>query len=213
MIRKMLIGFVFVFWGGLGRAEPVTIVAFGDSLVQGYGLFQQNGFVPQLQTWLSGHGAETKLINAGVSGDTTAGGAARVAWTLTPDVDAMIVVLGGNDLLRGIDPAVSRANLDQILQTAQQASVPVLLVGQNAPGNFGPEYQASFDAIYPDLAAAYDTLYVPGFFDGLAGPGADPAELRVYMQDDGLHPNPEGVARIVDALGPQVLELVKRATP
>ena len=190
-------------------AEPVTVLALGDSLTQGYGLPADQGFVPQLEAWLEGQGAEVALINAGVSGDTTAGGAARVDWSLTPEVDAMIVALGGNDLLRGIDPAVARANLTAILDAAQSRDLPVLLIGMQAPGNFGPDYKAAFDAIYPDLAQAYGTLYLDSFFAGL-GEG-DPAALRRWFQPDGIHPNAEGVARIVEAVGPRVLDLIARS--
>lgn len=191
-------------------AEPVTIAALGDSLTQGYGLLPSDGFVPQLQVWLDANGAEARLINAGVSGDTTAGGAARVAWTLTPDVDAMIVILGGNDLLRGIDPAVSRANLETILETAQASRVEVLLIGMEAPGNYGADYKAEFEANYVDLAEAYGTLFVPSFLAGLAGAGATPADLQIFVQGDGIHPNAEGVKRLVGFVGPKVLELIAR---
>lgn len=208
-MRKALIGIVAIMPTGI-FAQEVVIAALGDSLTQGYGLEQQAGFVPQLQGWLDARGIEAQLINAGVSGDTTAGGLARAGWTLTPDVDAMIVALGGNDLLRGLDPAMSRANLDGILQAAKAANVDVLLVGMQAPGNFGPDYKASFDAIYPELAAHYGTLYAEDFFEGLAVEG-DLASARAYMQPDGIHPNAEGVARIVDALGPRVADLVERA--
>jgi len=187
-------------------AEEVTVLAFGDSLTQGYGLAEADGFVPQLQGWLDDQGAEATLINGGVSGDTTAGGASRVEWSLTPEVDAMIVALGGNDLLRGIDPAVSRENLDRILAAAETQEVPVLLVGMDAPGNYGAEYKAAFDGMYPELAEAYGTLYVESFFEGLGT--TDPAEARGLFQSDGIHPNAEGVARIVEAMGPKVLELI-----
>ena len=120
----------------MAAAEPVTIAALGDSLTQGFGLVPEAGFVPQLEAWLKDAGADVALINAGVSGDTTAGGLSRVGWTLTPEVDAMIVALGGNDLLRGIDPAASRANLDGILAAAAEADVPVLLVGIESPQRF-----------------------------------------------------------------------------
>ena len=126
-------------------AEPITIAAMGDSLTQGYGLQAEQGFVPQLQAWLDENGADAKIVNAGVSGDTTAGGLARAAWTLTPDVDAMIVALGGNDMLRGIDPAASKANLAGILDAAAAQDVDVLLIGMQAPGNFGPAYKEAFD--------------------------------------------------------------------
>jgi acyl-CoA thioesterase-1 len=191
-------------------AEPVTVVALGDSLTAGYGLPQEEGFVPQLQAWLTAQGQDVVVVNAGVSGDTTAGGLARLDWSLTPQVDAMIVTLGGNDLLRGIDPAASRANLDAILKGAQTRQLPVLLVAMSAPGNYGPEYKRDFDAIYPELAAQYGALLAPGFFAPLLQEGADPAGLAQYLQPDGLHPNKDGVAKIVAGLGPQVLELLAK---
>ncbi len=195
-----------------GIADEVVIAALGDSLTQGYGLVQEQGFVPRLQDWLTAEGVDATIINAGVSGDTTAGGLSRVAWTLTPDVDAVIVALGGNDLLRGIDPAVSRANIQGILEAASDAEVEVLLIGMQAPGNYGPEYKQSFDAIYPELAVEYGTLYSESFFEGLNVEGGDPASVRAFMQADGIHPNAEGVERIVDALGPKVADLVARAS-
>ncbi|GFE50638.1 arylesterase [Roseobacter cerasinus] len=201
---------VALLWPLGAVAEDVVIAALGDSLTQGYGLVEAEGFVLQLQGWLQAQGAEVQLINAGVSGDTTAGGLARAAWTLTPDVDAMIVALGGNDLLRGIDPGVSRSNLDGILQAAEAADVEVLLVGMEAPGNYGPEFKAAFDAIYPELAEAYGALYAPSFFEGLGVQGGDPASVRAYMQPDGIHPSAEGVERIVEGLGPYVMALIGR---
>lgn len=191
--------------------ETVTIAAFGDSLTQGYGLVADKGFVPQLGRWLEDQGAKVQLINAGVSGDTTAGGAARIAWTLTPEVDAVIVALGGNDLLRGLPPEEARANLTRIVETAQSAGVRVLLVGMEAPGNYGADYKAAFDAIYPDLAAKYGTLLVESFFVGLREKGDDPAAMRPFLQSDGIHPNAEGVTHIVEGLGPYVLRLIDRA--
>ncbi|EAQ23190.1 arylesterase [Roseovarius sp. 217] len=190
-------------------AEPVTVLALGDSLTQGYGLPEQDGLVPQMRKWLKNQGVEAELINAGVSGDTTAGGAARVEWSLTPEVDAMIVALGGNDLLRGIDPAVSRRNIEEILRVAEAQGVEVLLVGLRAPGNYGADYKMAFDEIYPDLSEAYDTLFMPDFFAGL-GEG-DPSTLQKLFQADGIHPNADGVARIVEGLGPQVRDLIEAA--
>ena len=208
-MRKAVIGIVLGL-AGTAAADEVVIAALGDSLTQGYGLPAEQGFVAQLQAWLDAEGAEVRLINAGVSGDTTAGGLARVGWTLTPEVDAMIVALGGNDLLRGLDPGQARANLAGILDAAAAAEVEVLLVGMEAPGNYGPDYKAAFDAIYPDLAGAYGSLYLPSFFAGLQEDGEtpDPARLRPFLQADGIHPNAEGVARIVAGIGPSV-----RATP
>lgn len=187
-------------------AGPVTVLALGDSLTQGYGLVEDQGFVPQMQKWIADQGLDARLVNGGVSGDTSAGGAARVEWSLTPEVDAMIVTLGGNDLLRGLDPAMSRGNIEKILTVAEAKGIEVLLVGMTAPGNYGAEYKADFDAIYPELSEAYGTLYAENFFAGL-GEGA-PADLQAYFQADGIHPNAEGVARIVEALGPSVIELI-----
>jgi acyl-CoA thioesterase-1 len=194
-------------------ADELTLVALGDSLTQGYGLPADQGFVPQLQAWLRAHGAAVTVVNAGVSGDTTAGGRARIDWTLTPDVDALIVALGGNDLLRGHDPATSRANLDAILTAAGARGLPVLLIGMQAPGNYGPAYKAAFDAIYPELAEIHGAVLVDSFFGPLLEQGDDPAALRAFLQPDGIHPTAEGVARIVAALGPKVLDLLARAQP
>ena len=188
-------------------ADEVTVLALGDSLTQGFGLPAADGFVPQLQRWLEAQGIEATLVNAGVSGDTTAGGAARVAWSLTPEVDAMIVTLGANDMLRGLDPAQAKVNIEKILQVADAEDIDVLLIGMPAPGNYGPDYKQAFDALYPELAQAYGTLFFDNFFKGLGSD--DLAELRAFFQSDGIHPNSEGVARIVDALGPSVAELVR----
>lgn len=192
-------------------AETVTVAALGDSLTQGYGLMSEDGFVPQLQDWLTAQGADAKVLNAGVSGDTTQGGLSRIEWTLTPDVDALIVALGGNDLLRGIDPAVSRANLDAILKIAADRELPVLLVGMEAPGNYGPEYKAAFDGMYGDLAEQYGALLYPNFLQPLSELADRRGALAEFMQGDGIHPNPKGVTMIVEAMGPSVLELVDRA--
>lgn len=208
-MRKALICIALSF-AGPAAAEGVVIAALGDSLTQGFGLPPQDGLVPQLQRWLDDQGADVRLINAGVSGDTTAGGLARAAWTLTPEVDGMIVTLGGNDLLRGLDPAEARKNIDGILKTAQSAEVEVLLVGMQAPGNYGPAYKSAFDAIYPELAAEYGTEYLANFFTGLireAG-SSDPVAARQWFQPDGIHPNATGVALIVPELGAQVLKLI-----
>ena len=184
------------------------IAALGDSLTQGYGLVPEDGLVPQLEAWLRDKGAGVRLMNAGVSGDTTAGGLSRIEWTLTEDVDALIVALGGNDMLRGLAPEAARENLDGILEVAGGRALPVLLVGIAAPGNYGPEYQAAFAALYAELAAAHGALAYP---DILAPLRSDPDRaLAEWMQGDGIHPNAAGVRRVVEALGPSVLELVGR---
>jgi acyl-CoA thioesterase-1 len=191
-------------------AQPATIAALGDSLTQGYGLPSEDGFVPQLSAWLTDNGASVNLINAGVSGDTTAGGLSRIEWTLTPEVDGLIVALGGNDMLRGIDPSVSRTNLEGILKVANEHGLPVLLIGMDALGNYGPEFEVSFDAMYPELAEKYGALYVPNFLGALAGRADARATLAEFMQSDGIHPNAKGIALIVEEIGPKVLELVDR---
>ncbi|UWR14977.1 arylesterase [Sulfitobacter sp. M368] len=210
-MRKVMIGFLACF-AGTAQADEVVIAALGDSLTQGYGLPAEQGFVPQLQAWLDANGADVRLINAGVSGDTTAGGLSRVDWTLTPDVDGMIVALGGNDVLRGLPPEQARQNLTGILTAAQAAEVEVLLVGMQAPGNYGEDYKADFEAIYPDLAKDFETLYLESFFAGLTE-GEENEDLSAYralFQGDGVHPNAEGVAMIVARFGPELLDLVNQ---
>ncbi|MEO0828883.1 MAG: arylesterase [Pseudomonadota bacterium] len=183
----------------------------GDSLTQGYGLPPEEGFVPQLQAWLTERGHDVELINAGVSGDTTAGGLSRAEWTLTPDVDAMILELGGNDLLRGLPPEVSRANLAGILDIAKAKGVDVLLVGLPAPTNYGPDFKAAFDGMFPELAESYGTLLRSDFLEALSSLPDRAAARRDYIQPDGIHPNAAGVALIVENIGPPVEELIARA--
>ncbi|MBA3911232.1 MAG: arylesterase [Rhodobacter sp.] len=199
---------------GAAAAEPVTIVALGDSLTAGYGLANQSdGLVPQMEGWLKARGADVVVQNAGVSGDTTAGGLARLGWVLGPEADALIVTLGGNDLLRGLDPAGSRANLEAILKEAGTRGLPVLLVAMAAPGNYGPEYKVAFDGMYVDLAAQYGAVLAEDFFAGLRKAGADPtnpASMAAYLQADGIHPNPEGVKLIVEGLGSKVEQLLRQ---
>lgn len=211
-VRNGLTGLLLL--AGAAWAEPVTVVALGDSLTAGYGLADPaTGLVPQLEGWLKAKGHDVVVQNAGVSGDTTAGGLARVGWALGPDADALIVTLGGNDLLRGIDPAEARANLGAILKEAAARKLPVLLVAMKATANFGPDYKAAFDGIYGELAAQYGAVLADDFFGGLREAGADPADpasMAAFMQADGIHPNPEGVTLIVEGLGPKVEELLRR---
>lgn len=186
-------------------AEGVRIVALGDSLTHGYGLPPEEAFPVQLEAWLRENGApEATVVNAGVSGDTTAGGLARLDWSLAEGADALIVALGGNDLLRGIDPESSRANLDAILTEAGARGLPVLLSGMRAPLNYGADWKRAFDAMYPELAEAHGALYDPFFLEGVQ-------DDRALWQSDGLHPNAAGVAVIVERIGPLALELVAAA--
>jgi acyl-CoA thioesterase-1 len=197
--------------GAPAAADPLTIVALGDSLTHGYGLAQDEGFVPQLQAWLAANGTEASVVNAGVSGDTTAGGLSRIDWALTPETDALIVELGGNDLLRGLPPEEARENLSGILDRAAERELPVLLIGLPAPANYGPEYQAAFDAIWPDLAAQYGTLMEPDFLAAVREAAESGTPFADLMQPDAIHPNAAGVALIVERIGPRVQELAARA--
>lgn len=194
-------------------AVPLQIVALGDSLTAGYGLAPEDGLVPQLQAWLAAAGVDVVVQNAGVSGDTTAGGRARLDWSLANGADALIVALGGNDLLRGLPPEASRENLDAILTEANNRGLPALLVGLPAPSNYGPDYKAAFDAIFSDLAAAHDALLLENLLAPIMTLSAQDRTARGLMQGDGLHPSREGVALVVATLGPKVLDLVARVPP
>lgn len=186
----------------------VRILALGDSLTAGYGVPEDEGFVPQLQAWLRAHGApDAVVVNGGVSGDTTAGGLARIGWALGDDIDAVIVELGANDMLRGVDPAVTRANLDGILDAIGRKGLPVLLAGLPAPPNYGEEYRRAFRANFRSLADEHDAIFYPSFFRGLGEGRSIPQIMRLF-QRDGLHPNADGVAAIVGDIGPVVLDLI-----
>ena len=183
---------------------PVRILVLGDSLASGYGLAAADGFLAQLQRALAGRGHDATLVDAAVSGDTTAGGRARLEWALADGADAVIVELGANDALRGIDPAASRANLDAILTRLAADGLPVLLAGMAAPRNLGTDYVAAFDAMYGELAHAHGAILYPFFLEGVA---LQPA----LNQADGIHPNALGVARIVAGILPHAEALVARA--
>ncbi|KMW58123.1 Arylesterase precursor [Candidatus Rhodobacter oscarellae] len=191
-------------------ADQAVIAMLGDSLTAGYGLAPDAGLVPVLERWLQAQGAQVRLINAGVSGDTTAGGLARIDWTLTPEVEGLVVALGANDLLRGLDPAAARTNLRGILEAGRDAGVAILVVGVPAPLNYGADYKAEFDAIYPDLAQEFGALYVEDLLAPMQEATADGTRLETFLQPDRLHPNPAGLELIVAGLGPQMLALVVR---
>ncbi|WP_415184076.1 arylesterase [Phaeovulum sp.] len=195
------------------QAKTLELVALGDSLTQGYGLAPDDGLVAQLQRWLLAHGADVTVINAGVSGDTTAGGRARLDWSLSDQTDALMIALGGNDLLRGLPPEEARANLDAMLSTANARNLPVLLIGLPAPGNYGPDYKAAFDALWPELAAKHGALLVTNLLAPITDLPPKARAAQALMQEDGIHPAPDGVALIVDHLGPTVLELLAQVPP
>ncbi len=186
--------------------RPWRLTVLGDSLTAGYGLTAEEAFPAQLERALQAQGLAVSVSNAGVSGDTTAGGLARLDWALADRPDLVIVELGANDALRALPPAATAANLDAILTRLQQRKVAVLLAGMVAPRNLGRDYYGNFDAIYPRLAAKYQVPLYPFFLDGVAG---DPA----LNQADGIHPNPRGVAKIVRRIMPLVQKTLAELTP
>lgn len=182
--------------------RAITIVALGDSLTAGYLLGPGEDFATQLERALADAGHENvKIANAGVSGDTTSGGLARLDWAVGPDADAVIVELGANDALRAIDPEVTRANLEAIVTRLKARGLPVLLAGMYAPPNLGGEYAAAFNPIYEDLAAEHGAILYPFFLDGVA------AERHLNL-GDGIHPTAEGVGVIVERILPKVEALI-----
>jgi acyl-CoA thioesterase I len=185
------------------RADTVTFLALGDSLTAGLGLDPAQAFPARLETALKAKGHDVVVMNAGVSGDTAAQGAARLDWALTDDVDGVLVELGANDALRGLPPEQAEQALDGILAKLKERNLPVLLLGMKAPPNLGPDYVTKFDAIYPALAKKYDVALYPFYLDGVA------AEAR-FNQSDGMHPNAGGVDEIVKRVLPSVEALLAK---
>lgn len=182
----------------------MKIVALGDSLTAGLGLSEQDAFPAKLARALQAKGIAVTIANAGVSGDTATGGLNRLAWSVPQGTDAVILELGANDMLRGIDPNVTKAALDKILGQLADRHIPVLLAGMKASRNMGADYARTFDAIYPALASTHRVVFYPFFLDGVA---ADPK----LNQADGMHPNPAGVDVIVKRMLPSVEKLIARA--
>jgi acyl-CoA thioesterase-1 len=183
--------------------RTIKIVAFGDSLTAGYQLPTQDAFPVQLEKALKGKGIAVEVANAGVSGDTSSGGLARLDWSVPDGTDAVILELGANDMLRAIDPKITREALTETVRRLKARNIEVLLCGMLAARNLGDDYTKAFDAIYPDLAAQNGLLLYPFFVDGIVGD----AKLT---QNDGLHPTTAGVARIVQGILPKVEELIAR---
>jgi acyl-CoA thioesterase-1 len=184
--------------------RTVKIVALGDSLVAGYGLPGHDAFPAKLERALAAKGFAVTIANAGVSGDTASGGLSRLDWSVPDGTDAVILELGANDALRGVDPGITRTALDAMLRRLKERKIPVLLCGMLAPPNLGPEYGRAFNVIYPDLAVQYGAILYPFF---LAGVAADPK----LNQPDGLHPLGAGVDIIVEKMLPTVEQLIARA--
>ncbi|MEX1034937.1 MAG: arylesterase [Sneathiella sp.] len=196
-----LIFAVFCVASTVQSEEARRIVVIGDSLTAGYGLPTGEDFVTQLETALRDKGYDVKIDNAGVSGDTSAGGLQRLDWAIGDGADFIILELGANDALRGIDPEETRNNLSLIIEAIQDRGIPVLLAGMKAPPSMGSEYTSVFDQIFPDLASKYKTGYYPFFLDGVA---AD----STLNQEDYIHPNAEGVKVIVSNILPYVTAFI-----
>jgi acyl-CoA thioesterase I len=199
--------FAAVFWAAAcmpAAADPIRIVALGDSLTAGYGLPAEAAFPARLERALKAKGHAVTVANAGVSGDTATGGLSRLDWSVPDGTDAVIVELGANDALRGIDPKATRTALEAIVRRLQERRIAVLLAGMQAPRNLGPDYARQFDRIFPELAAAHGVALYPFFLEGVA----TNAKLNL---GDGIHPNQAGVDVIVKGILPQVEQLIARA--
>ena len=198
-ISGMLLGMT-IGWSS-AIAKTTEILVFGDSIAAGFGLPAGEAFPARLEAKLRADGLDVHIVNAGNSGDTTADGLARLDWSLADKPDLVILELGANDALRGLDPVAVRANLDKMIAKIQTSGAKVLLVGMLAPANWGEAYQQAFNRIYPELAEAHDIALYPFVLDGVA---LDPK----LNQPDGLHPNQRGVAVIVEHIAPYVARLM-----
>jgi len=178
-------------------AEAAKIVAFGDSLTAGYQLAPGESFPEKLEAALRAKGHDVVIVNAGVSGDTTSGGLARLDWSVPDDTDLVILELGANDMLRGVSPEITRSNLDAMITRLDQRDIDVLLAGMLAAPNLGPDYAQAFNSIYGDLADRHDLPLYPFFLDGVAAQAG-------LLLEDGMHPNAEGVDRMVEGILPLV---------
>lgn len=202
-ITLLLMVLTILFLALPGRAEPVRIVGFGDSLMAGYQLGPGEGFTSQLEAALQAAGHDVTVANAGVSGDTSTGGLARLDWSVPDGTDLVILELGANDALRGIAPDITADNLETMITSLKDRGIQVLLAGMLAPPNMGSDYESAFNPIFPSLAEAHDVPLYPFFLDGVA---AQPDKLL----SDGMHPNAEGVGVMVAGILPHVIEMLER---
>jgi len=202
----VLAGLMLFLAAGQAGARDLRIVGLGDSLMAGYMLSQEDAFPARLEKALRGDGLDVSVANAGVSGDTTAGGLERLDWSVPDGTDLVIVELGANDALRGIPPEITERNLSEIITRLKKRGIAVLLAGMLAPPNMGSAYATAFDAIYPRLAKEHDVPLYPFFLDGVA-------THRALLRDDGMHPNPQGVAQIVERIAPLVEKTIKQLQP
>ena len=205
LTNVVVLAMLVLFSGAPAQARTIRVLVLGDSLTAGYGLAQPDGFQAVMQAVLRARGLDVTLVDAAVSGDTTAGGLARLDWALTDGADAALIELGANDGLRGLNPLGTEANLAAILDALAARKMPVLLSGMLAAPNLGPEYGSAFKAVFTRLGQRPGLLFDPFFLEGIAG---DPK----LNQGDGIHPNPEGVRREVARLLPMMERLVAAAS-
>lgn len=194
---------VTLIFSGMAEARPLRLVALGDSLTAGYQLGAQDAFPARLEAALRAKGHDISIENAGVSGDTASAGLERLDWSVGEGVDGVILELGANDALRGINPAITEAALDGILARLKARNIPVLIAGMRAPRNNGAAFAAAFDGIFPRLAAKYQVPLYPFFLEGIAGD-------KTLNLADGIHPNPEGVGVIVSRILPDIEAFITR---
>lgn len=207
LVAICIFAVTFAWMSAVWAAEkPIRILALGTSLTQGYQLPPGTEFTAVLEARLKKEGLNVKIVNAGVSGDTSAGGLARLDWALSEPFDAAIVELGSNDALRAQKPAQTESNLDAILSKLKARNIKVLFTGMMAPRNLGPDYAKDFDAIYPRLAKKHGVAFYPFFLDGVAG------NLKMN-QADGIHPNEAGTQVIVGKIAPYVAKLISAPQP
>lgn len=202
-LRLYFIAMITVLFGGLTalHAETLRIVGFGDSLMAGYQLEKQEGFPARLQSELIARGFDVEVIDAGVSGDTTSGGLARLDWSVPEGTDAVILELGANDALRGISPEKTRENLEAMIMKLKSRGIKILLAGIYAPPNMGPAYEADFNAIHPELAEKHELTLYPFFLDGVT-------MFPDRLLDDGMHPNARGIEEMVTRFLPVAEEFL-----
>lgn len=204
ILSRFLLGLLFMASiTGASANDNIRLIAIGDSLISGHGLPVKDGFVAQLEAALAQKSYDVRVFNAGVTGDTTSGGLARIDWILSDPYSAVILHLGHNDAFRGIPVQVVHENLDRLIANIKARGLPILLAGTKAPRNLGPDYYRAFDAIFPQIAEKYDLLFYPFYLDGVA------TELDLN-QADGIHPNQLGVALIVQQILPSVEELIRQ---
>jgi acyl-CoA thioesterase-1 len=185
------------------QGQPIRLVALGDSLSAGYNLPQEAAFPVALERALKAKGYKVEIVNAGVSGDTSSGGLDRLDWSVPDGTDGVILELGANDMLRGLDPAGTRKNVEAIVERLKSRNIPVMLAGMYASRNLGTEYVQKFDSIYPDIAKKHDLVLYPFFLDGVAGD-------RSLNLPDGMHPTAKGVEIIVERILPSVESFLAR---